>query len=122
MKFKLIIAFLVFMFSSTLVLANDGIYKIEDLYVQKLSLNEKVVSVKGKIIKISSGIMGKDWIHVQDTSKTVDKNHVIFTAKTGASNVAVGDNVTATGNLKANVDLGAGYFYNVLVENSTFEK
>ena len=66
--------------------------------------------------------MGKDWIHVQDDSKTPKKNKVIFTSKIGSANVTIGDAVTAQGTLKAKVDIGAGYFYDVLVEDSTFTK
>ncbi len=122
MKFKFLVALLVFVLGSVSLIGADGMYKIEELYAKNKTLNGKDVIVRGKVIKISSGIMGKDWIHVQDDSKTPDKNKVIFTAKMGTSNVAPGDMVIAKGKLKANVDLGAGYFYAVLVENSTFDK
>lgn len=121
MKFKLLIGFLALLISSTLLMASDT-YKIEDLYAKNKALNGKEVMAKGKVVKISSGIMGKDWIHVQDNSKTPKKNKVIFTAKMASAKVSIGDEVTAKGTLKANVDLGAGYFYDVLVENSTFTK
>ncbi len=122
MKRNVLVAFLVFILGSISLIAADGMYKIEELYAKNATLNGKNVIVRGQVVKISSGIMGKDWIHVQDNSKTTDKNKVIFTAKMGTTNVAPGDMVIAKGTLKANVDLGAGYFYAVLIENSSFDK
>ena len=122
MKSKLLVAILVLMFSVVGAVAADGMYKVEELYSKNTTLDGKNVIVRGKVVKVSNGIMGKDWIHVQDSSTTPDKNKVIFTAKIGSTNLVPGDMVIAKGTLKANVDLGAGYFYAVLVENSTFEK
>ena len=121
MKFKFLITFLALLICSTSLIASDS-YKVEDLYKNNVELNNKTISVKGKVVKISNGIMGKDWVHVQDDSTTPKKNKVIFTAKIGTVNVKIGDMITAKGTLKAKVDIGAGYFYDVLMENSTFEK
>jgi len=121
MKSKLLPVVLALTFGLTNLVAGDGMYQVEELYAKNTKLNGKVVIVKGKVVKISSGIMGKDWIHVQDNSKS-EKNKVIFTVKTGSTNVTPGDMVIAKGKLKANVDLGAGYFYAVLVEDSSFDK
>ena len=121
MKFKLLIGFLALIISSVSLMAIDT-YKIEDLYAKNTMLDGKTIMVKGKVVKISSGIMSKDWVHIQDDSKTPKKNKVIFTAKMGTVKVNIGDTVTAKGTLKAKVDIGAGYFYDVLIENSTFNK
>lgn len=121
MKFKFLITLLALLICSTSLIASDS-YKIEDLYKNNVALNNKIISVKGKVVKISSAIMGKDWIHVQDNSATPKKNKVIFTAKPNSANVKIGDQVTAKGTLKAKVDIGAGYFYDVLIEDSTFTK
>lgn len=121
MKFKFLISLLAIITFSASLSASE-IYKIEDLYKNNMSLENKSVSVKGKVIKISNAIMGKDWIHVQDNSTKQEQNKVIFTAKPGTSNVQIGDTVTATGTLKVKVDIGAGYFYEVLIEDSSFTK
>ena len=121
MKCKFIITLLTLIIFGTSLSASD-IYKIEDLYKNNIALENKTISVNGKVVKISAMIMDKDWIHVQDDSTTPNKNKVIFTAKPGTVDIKVGDMVTATGMLKAKVDIGAGYFYEVLIENSTFSK
>lgn len=122
MKFKFLFAFLAFVLGTASLVAADGTYKIEELYAKNTQLNGRNISVKGSVVKISAEIMGKDWIHVQDSSTTPNKNKVIFTAKLNTANVQVGDKVTASGTLKAKVDIGAGYFYEVLIENSSFVK
>ncbi|WP_024955647.1 hypothetical protein [Sulfurospirillum arcachonense] len=118
MKNKLVVALLVLFFGVVGATASDKIYKISELFANNTALNGKTITAKGKVVKISSAIMGKDWVHVEDNSK----NKIIFTVKTGTSNVAPGDVVTAKGTLKANVDLGSGYFYRALIENSSFTK
>lgn len=122
MKSNFFLTLLISVFVSATLTASDNIFKVEELYAKKSELNNKIVSTKGKVVKKSSAIMGKDWFHIQDDSKTEKKNTVIFKTKTGSSNVLVGDIVIAKGTLKADVDIGAGYFYEVLMEDSTFTK
>lgn len=122
MKNKLIGAILACALMAVTSIAADGMYKVEQLYTQKAELKGKIVTVKGKVVKISRGIMGKDWIHVKDDSTTKDQSEVIFTAPMDSSKVVVGQMVTAKGTVKTDVDIGAGYFYSVLVEESTFDK
>ena len=97
-----------------------GLLTVADLYLQKDKLNGKLVSVKGKVIKVSAGIMGKNWIHVSDGTVTDEAASIIFTSGDGIA--TVGDEVTATGILEINLDLGSGYFYDVIVQSSSFKK
>ncbi|MFT7003582.1 MAG: opacity protein-like surface antigen [Sulfurimonas sp.] len=121
MKNKLLAALMLCVFSIGAIAA-DSTYMIEDLYAKNIELQGTKVIVTGKVIKVSSAIMGKDWVQIQDTSKNPEMNKVFFTGPMDKSGVNIGDNVTATGTLKINVDLGSGYFYKVLVEDSTFKK
>lgn len=122
MKFKFLVAFLAFILGTASLIAADGTYKIEELYAKNTQLDGTNITVKGSVVKISAGIMRKDWIHIQDDSTTPNKNKVIFTSKMDSSKVKVGDKVTASGKLKAKVDIGSGYFYEVLIEDSSFVK
>ena len=97
-----------------------GLYTVADLYAQKDKLNGKHVSVQGKVVKVSKSIMGKNWIHVSDGTGSGNTSKVIFTSPDGLA--AVGDEVTAAGILETNLDLGSGYFYDVIVQSSTFKK
>ncbi len=56
--------------------------------------------------------MGKNWVHLQDGTAHGQDFDLTVTTQADAK---VGDVVLATGTVKINQDLGAGYFYKVLV-------
>ncbi|HZV83307.1 MAG TPA: DNA-binding protein, partial [Geobacteraceae bacterium] len=43
-------------------------YTISELYKNSAKLNKKKVVVRGKVVKVSSNIMGKNWVHLRDGS------------------------------------------------------
>lgn len=96
-------------------------YTIEELYKNSAKLNGKKILVKGKVVKVSSGIMGKNWIHIQDGSGSQTKgNHNLVC--TSINTADVGNVVTISGTLAKDKDFGAGYKYAVIIENSTVSK
>ncbi|MGE4396264.1 MAG: hypothetical protein AB7D34_02275 [Sulfurimonas sp.] len=95
----------------------DG-YTIEELYAKKDTLKDKSIKVNAKVVKVSRNIMGKDWIHLQDGSGAAGTDDIIATAVN--STVQVGDTVTANGIIKTNIDLGYGYNFSVLIEETKF--
>jgi len=79
-----------------------------------------VVTVRGRVVKFNAGILGTNWIHLQDgTGDAADGTHDITV--TSQAVVAVGDVVTATGTVAVNQDFGAGYVYPVMVKDATIE-
>ena len=96
-------------------------YTVEGIFGNSAKLDKKQVNVKGKVVKVSSGIMGKNWIHIQDGSGNQAKgNHNLVCTSSATANM--GDIVTVTGTLAKDKDFGAGYKYNAIVENATFKK
>ena len=95
-------------------------YRIAALYANA-KLNGKKVRVRGKVVKVSTGIMDRNWIHIQDgTGSPQKKNHnLVVTSKDLPD---VGDIVTITGTLIRNKDFGSGYKYDVIVEKGTIVK
>lgn len=93
---------------------------IEKIYANKAELKGKTVKVRGKVVKVSSGIMGRNWIHIKDGTGKGDKSKIVFRSKTETA--VVGSEVIATGRLDVDVDFGMGYFYPVIVEDTTFTK
>jgi hypothetical protein len=87
----------------------------------KASLSGKPVIVHGQVVKISKGIMGKNWLHLQDGSgSSGDGTHdIVVTTKDVA---AVGDVVNVKGIVRTNVDIGSGYNYPVLIEDASVRK
>lgn len=100
---------------SSIAKAKGG-YTVEELFAKKDKLKGKKVAVRGKVAKISEGIMGRTWIHLQDGSGKPGTNDITITTNQSAR---VGDIVLITGNLITDKDFGAGYKYAVIVEDAT---
>lgn len=94
-------------------------YTISELFKNKEKLNKKPITVRGKVVKVSAGIMGKNWIHLRDGSgshATADFNLVV----TSKSIPADGEVVLVKGTLYKNKDFGGGYKYDVIIEDAEF--
>jgi hypothetical protein len=82
----------------------------------KAALAGKPVVVRGKIVKVNNGILGRNWIHLQDGTGGPGSNDLtVTTSGTGAK----GDVVVVRGTVALNKDFGAGYSYAVLIEDAT---
>jgi hypothetical protein len=96
-------------------------YTVQEIFAKSAKLDKKKVVIKGKVVKVSSGIMGKNWIHIQDgTGTQAKKNHnLVCTTKDMAE---MGDVVTVSGVLAKDRDFGGGYKYSAIVEDATVKK
>lgn len=96
-------------------------YTVKEAFTSSAKLNKKKVVIKGKVVKVSSRIMGKNWIHIQDgTGTSAAGNHnLVCTSKDTAD---VGDVVTVSGTLAKDKDFGGGYKYAVIIEDVTIKK
>jgi hypothetical protein len=101
--------------------AGANAYTVQEVFANSAKLNKKKVVVKGKVVKVSTGIMGRNWIHIQDgTGSQANKTHnLVCTSKEMAE---VGDVVTVSGILAKDKDFGGGYKYTAIVEESTIKK
>jgi len=93
--------------------------KIADVFAQKDSLAGKRVTVRGKVVKFNANILGSNWVHVQDGSGGTGTNDLTVTTK---AIVAVGDMAQVTGSITRNKDFGAGYKFDVIMENAQVTK
>jgi hypothetical protein len=96
-------------------------HTIADVWANKDALKGKRVVVRGIVVKYSSNIMGKNWIHLQDGSGSPDKKNHDITVTTN-SIATKGDTVVVTGKLATNVDIGAGYAYDAMIEDASVAK
>ena len=92
----------------------DG-YSVEQIYSKKSSLVNKVVKVKGVVVKINKDIMNTNWIHIQDGTGKDGTHDLLVTSDTVPE---IGQTIIAEGKVISDKDFGAGYFYSVLLENS----
>ena len=93
----------------------EGGITIAELYAKRASYNEKEVIVRGKVVKFSSGIMNRNWAHIQDGTSDNENFDLTITTK---ENLKVGDVVTLKGTIAVSKDFGAGYFYEVIMESA----
>jgi hypothetical protein len=96
-------------------------YTVGEIFSKRTSLDQKTAVVRGKVVKVSSGIMGKNWIHVQDGTGNAGEgtNKLVVTSD---DLPAVGDVVTVKGTVFKDKDFGAGYKYNVIIEKASISK
>lgn len=92
---------------------------LEELFKGKSSFDKKTIIVKGKVVKVNNGIMDKNWVHIEDgTQFNKDRDLTITTNE----EVKEGDIVTFKGAIALNKDFGAGYVYDIVLENGTLVK
>lgn len=86
------------------------------LHQSKAALAGKTIRAQGKVVKVNNGIMGRNFIHVQDGTGDANSNNLIVTSKQTAN---VGDQVTISGVVAVNRDFGGGYSYALLIEEAS---
>ncbi len=94
---------------------------VAEIHAQRAQLKEKKVTVRGKVVKVSAGIMGRNWVHLRDGTGSQQKGTNDVTVTTGDT-AAVGDVVVARGVVRTDKDFGAGYAYPVIVEEAKLSK
>lgn len=98
----------------------DGGYRIAELWDRRGELAGKEVVVRGRVVKYNAGILGRNWLHIQDGSGDPGEgNHDLTVTAEGPA--AVGDLVTVRGVVAVDQDFGAGYSYALIVEKATVE-
>jgi hypothetical protein len=94
---------------------------VAEVVANRVALKDKTVTIRGQVVKVNSGILGKNWVHLQDGSgsATGGTHDLIVTTLDTA---AVGDVVNARGTVRTDVSIGQGYAYAVLVDNAKIGK
>jgi len=87
---------------------------VGDVFAAQDSLGGKEVAVRGKVVKFSAQIMGKNWVHVQDGTGQPGGNDLTVTTSDSAK---VGDTVVVSGKITLKKDFGMGYKYDLIIED-----
>ena len=101
--------------------AGPGGYTVAELHEKSADLDKKNVSVRGRVTKVLSGIMERNWVHIEDGSGDPSRGTNAIVITSGDLPVE-GDVVTAQGTLYKDKDFGSGYKYSVIVEDASFVK
>jgi len=89
---------------------------IADIHTQRKDLNGHTLRVRGQVTKFTAGVLGKNWVHIRDSSSEND-----LTVTTDAT-VAISDIVTVEGKLELDKDFGYGYSYSVILQDASVTK
>jgi hypothetical protein len=98
-------------------ISHKGSISIAEVVKNGKKYEGKTVQVSGKCVKINANIMNRNWIHLKDGSGN-DIDLLITSDKF----IHVGTQVTMRGTVVLNKDFGAGYRYDILLENGELVK
>lgn len=93
----------------------EGGRTVEEVFLMKAELIGTPITIRGKVVKYNAGILGKNWLHIQDGTGSAGTNDLTITTD---ATCAVGDTVLVHGKLVADRDFGAGYVYDLIVEEA----
>ena len=78
-------------------------------------MKNKVIKIRGVVTKINTGILDRNWIHIQDGTGLNDSFDLLITSK---ENAAVGKTIVAEGTVAVDKNFGSGYAYPVMIEDA----
>ncbi|MEL0455890.1 hypothetical protein WJN01_06600 [Flavobacteriaceae bacterium SZ-1-7] len=99
------------------VVHHQGSMKISELVNNPKKFEGQTVQLDGVCTKINAGIMNRNWIHIKDG--TMDDYDLVVTSD---AYVPEGALFTIKAQVVLNKDFGAGYKYDLILENGTLIK
>jgi len=97
----------------------EGGISIAELFASKKRFEKKRVKIKGQVVKVNPMIMGKNWVHIQDGTHDGSQAGKDFDLTiTTMEEVKNGQVLIFEGIITLDKDFGAGYFYNVIMEEA----
>jgi hypothetical protein len=94
---------------------------VEEVIAGAKKLKDQTVTIRAQVVKVTNGVMGKNWVHLQDgTGSAAKGTHDILVTTTDA--IAVGDIVDVRGTVRIDVTVGPGYAYDVMVDGAKVRK
>ena len=96
--------------------AGDNARNIGELFADVAKLEGKLLRVRGQVVKVTPGVLGKTYLRLRDGSGgRPEQRELVVTTQVDAH---VGDVSTFEGTLRSQVDVGIGYKYPVLLEDA----
>lgn len=95
----------------------DNVLTLRDIVEKKDKYAGKIVVFNAKVTKYSPKIMGLNWLHVTEPSSNGDGTLDIVV--TTEDETKIGEIVKIMGRLTTNKNIGAGYFFPLLVEEAS---
>jgi hypothetical protein len=93
---------------------------VAEVYADRKKLEGQRVTVRGVVVRSTSGVLGRTFIHLRDGSGNVQNGDHDLTVTTNIEK-PVGATVTLFGTVVLDKDFGAGYRYPVVLEQAVEE-
>ena len=95
----------------------EGSITIKELLDNLAKYDGQVVQISARCVKVNPNIMGRNWVHLEDGTQ----GNFDMVATTDIP-IPEGNVVTLKGTINLDVDFGAGYRYEVIMEEATVLK
>jgi hypothetical protein len=92
----------------------DGV-TVAELFQNKAEYAGKTVRIRGQVTKFNPNIMGRNWVHLQDGTRSGERFDLTVTTSAAVHTGAV---VVFEGVVQTDKDFGAGYFYDLIMEDA----
>jgi hypothetical protein len=94
----------------------EGGHTVGEVIAGRTSLAGSEVAVRGKVVKLNTAIMGRNWLHLADGTVGPDGEQEVTVSTEDTA--AVGSTVVVRGTVATDRDFGSGYNYSVLIEDA----
>ncbi|MBK8259629.1 MAG: nucleotide-binding protein [Polyangiaceae bacterium] len=90
---------------------------VAEAITQRTQLNGKTVRIRGTVVKVTTGVLGRTYLHLRDGSGDTANATNDITVTTDAA-PALGDTILIEGVVAIDRDIGSGYKFPTIVENA----
>lgn len=91
-------------------------HSVHEVFGQRAALAGRDVTLVGTVVKFTEGVMGTNWLHLQDGTGAAGTDDLTITTDGAAT---VGARVEIKGRVVVDQDFGHGYQYPVMVSEAT---
>jgi hypothetical protein len=93
-------------------------HSVEEIHARRQQLAGQKLRVRGTVVKLNEGILGKTYLHLRDGNGSGERGDDDLTATTTEA-FELGETVELEGELAIDQDVGAGYVYSALLTEAT---
>jgi hypothetical protein len=104
--------------SSVVLQKADNEITVAQIFENRNGFSGKEVEIRGIVVKINEGIMGTNWIHLQDGTSHNGSFDLTITSDDLPS---LNSEATFRGTITLNKDFGSGYFYDIIMESAALK-
>jgi hypothetical protein len=91
---------------------------VAEVFSARSALDQTRVTVRGTVVKLTEGVLGKNYLHLRDGTGSVEGGDDDLTVTTTEAFV-IGETVEVEGQLAIDQDVGVGYSYPALLADAS---